>query len=182
VAPATPEIARVVAAVPVAVLAQHVDPGDPGPSTGYVPVPALVAAGARGSLVNHSEHPLPFPKVAAVVGSLAAAGLAAVVCARSPEVTRRLAALRPPYVAIEPPDLIGGPRAVSTARPEVVVEGVRAAHEVSPRTHVLCGAGVRDRQDVRRALELGSEGVLVASAVVLAPRPRAAIDELLSGF
>jgi triosephosphate isomerase (TIM) len=182
IAPATPELARVVAAVPIAVLAQHVDPGDPGPSTGFVPVPALSAAGARGSLVNHSEHPLPFAKVAAVVGGLEAAGLAAVVCARNPEATRRLAALRPPYVAIEPPELIGGPRAVSTAKPEVVVAGVRAARGVSPSTHVLCGAGVKDRGDVRKALELGSEGVLVASAVALAPRPRDAIEELLSGF
>jgi len=182
IAPSTPELARVVAAVPIPVLAQHVDPGTPGPSTGHVPVPALVAAGVRGSLVNHSEHPLPFPKIAAVVGGLGDAGLAAVVCARDPAATRRLAALRPPYVAIEPPALIGGPRAVSTAKPEIVVEGVRAAHGVSPGTHVLCGAGIRAREDVRKALELGSEGVLVASAVALAPQPRRAIEELLSGF
>jgi triosephosphate isomerase len=64
----------------------------------------------------------------------------------------------------------------------VVAGAVEAVRRVAPATIVLCGAGVHNRLDVARALELGSEGVLVASAVTRASDPRAALVELLSGF
>ena len=182
IAPATPDLARVASRVAIPVLAQHVDPVDAGPRTGFVPPEAIRAAGVWGSLVNHSEHPLPPTEVRSAVERLHALELVAVVCAGDVDVARKLAATRPAYLAVEPPELIGGKRAVSTARPEVVSGAVAAVREVSPGTRVLCGAGVHDRTDVRKALELGASGVLVASAVTLAADPRAAIEELLAGF
>ncbi len=181
-APATPDLGRIAAAVSIPVLAQHVDPLDPGPFTGFVPPAAIEQAGAWGSLVNHSEHPLPLPKVQEAVRRLDALGLIPVVCAGDVRASARLAATQPTYLAIEPPDLIGGDRAVSTARPEVVSGAVDAVRAVSAGTLVLCGAGVHSRVDVARALELGASGVLVASAVTRSPDPRAAIAELLAGF
>jgi triosephosphate isomerase (TIM) len=172
----------VAAATAIPVLAQHVDPMPPGASTGFVPVDAVRAAGARGSLVNHSEHPLPFPAAREVVHSLRALGLVSVVCAGDLSSARRLGRLEPDYLAIEPPELIGGDRAVSTARPEVVSGAVRVVRSVSATTRVLCGAGVHDRNDVAKALELGAAGVLVASAVARAEDPERAIEELLLGF
>jgi triosephosphate isomerase (TIM) len=182
VAPATPDLSRVAATVAIPVLAQHVDPFQAGAHTGFVPPEAVRAAGGWGSLVNHSEHPTPTVAVRATVGLLQTLGLVAVVCARNVAASRRLGQTRPPYLAVEPPELIGGDRAVSTARPEVVSGSVEAVRSVSPTTLVLCGAGVHHRRDVARALELGSSGVLVASAVTRATDPRAAIEELLSGF
>jgi len=182
VAPSPPDLAAVAAAVRIPVLAQHVDPLDLGPTTGFVPVEVIAAVGAAGSLVNHSEHPLSAHATARVTRRLAEAGLTALVCARDARIAGRLAALRPPYIAIEPPELIGGHRAVSTAKPGVIVAGVSAVQRVAPSTRVLCGAGIHGRTDVRRALELGAEGILVASAVALARSPRRAIEGLLSGF
>lgn len=182
IAPATPDLARVAASVSIPVLSQHVDPLEAGPFTGFVPPEAVRAAGGWGSLVNHSEHPVPVRQVERSVDQLGALGLAAVVCARDVRAAARLARARPPYLAVEPPELIGGDRAVSTARPEVVSGSVAAVHRVAPATRVLCGAGVHDRNDVRRSLELGSVGVLVSSAVTRAANPRAAVEELLSGF
>jgi triosephosphate isomerase len=182
IAPPLPDLARVVDSVTVPVLAQHVDPGEAGARTGYAPVESIEAAGARGSLVNHSEHPMPIPEIEDVVRRLSSHRLVAVVCAADVDRARRLAETRPPYLAVEPPELIGGDRAVSTARPEVVAGTVGAVHSVAPATHVLCGAGVHDRKDVARALELGAEGVLVASAVTRAPDAERAIRELLAGF
>ena len=93
---------------------------------------AIRAAGGAGSLVNHSERPIPEEEVGRVVQRLAEAGLAAVVCARDLPRSRRLAAFRPPYLAIEPPELIGGDVSVSTARPELILEVVEAVGEISP--------------------------------------------------
>jgi triosephosphate isomerase len=47
---------------------------------------------------------------------------------------------------------------------------------------VLCGAGVKNGEDVRKAKELGAKGILVASGVVKAENPEEAIRDLLEGF
>ncbi|MGI0071523.1 MAG: triose-phosphate isomerase [Thermoplasmata archaeon] len=182
IAPAMPDLGRIAAAVSIPVLAQHVDAIDAGACTGFVPVEAVEKAGGWGSLVNHSEHPLSAHETGETVRRLHGLGLTAVVCARDARTAGGLAASRPDFLAVEPPELIGGKRSVSTARPEVVSRTVEAVRRVAPATLVLCGAGVHDRRDVARALELGSHGVLVASAVARASDPRAAIGELLLGF
>ena len=182
IAPPVPDLARVAAEVTIPVLAQHVDPGDAGARTGFVPVEAVVAAGARGSLVNHSEHPMGILDIEDAVRRLTERRLVAVVCAADVGPAARLAETLPPYLAVEPPELIGGNRAVSTARPEVISGTVERVRSVSPATLVLCGAGVHDRRDVARALELGAEGVLVSSAVTRAPDAEIALRELLAGF
>ncbi len=182
IAPALPDLGRVAHEARLPVLAQHVDPGEGGTRTGFVSAEAVRSAGGRGSLVNHSEHPLAPDQVAAAVGQLRSLDLASVVCAPDAASARRLAAVSPSYLAVEPPELIAGTQAVSTARPGLVSETVEAVRGVAPDTRVLCGAGVRTRKDVARALELGTVGVLVASAVAAAKDPKAAIDELLSGF
>lgn len=182
IAPATPDLGRVSRSVGIPVLAQHVDPVPAGAHTGFVPPESIRAAGASGSLVNHSEHPLSEARSRATVARLAATNLVAVVCAPTVLTARRLARANPSYLAIEPPELIGGDRAVSTARPAVVSDTVAAVRSVAPAVSVLCGAGVHDRRDVHRALELGAVGVLVASAVTRARSPRDSIAELLAGF
>jgi triosephosphate isomerase (TIM) len=182
IAPAAPDLGRVASAVSIPVLAQHVDAVDAGPHTGFIPPESVAKAGGWGSLVNHSEHPLSTPAVEATVRRLTASDLVAVVCAKNVRAAARLAATGPGYLAVEPPELIGGKQSVSTARPEVVSGAVEAVRKVAPATLVLCGAGVHDRRDVARALELGSEGVLVASAVTRAADPRVAIAELLAGY
>ncbi|HEY6238116.1 MAG TPA: triose-phosphate isomerase, partial [Thermoplasmata archaeon] len=182
IAPATPDLGRLARALSIPVLAQHADAGEAGARTGWT-VPATIrAAGGRGSLLNHSEHPMEDEGIAAGVVGLRSLDLVPVVCAKDVADAGRLARFRPPYLAVEPPELIGGDRSVSTTRPEVVSETVDVVRRVAPRTLVLCGAGVHDRDDVRRAIELGSQGVLVASAVTKAPSPRSAIAELLRGF
>ena len=92
----------------------------------------------------------------------------------------------PSMVAVEPPDLIGKGKSVSTERPEVVRESVDAAKSVSEAVEVLCGAGVNNGQDVNKALELGTVGVLLASGVTKATEKgkdlRTVLRDLLSGY
>lgn len=182
IAPAAPDLGRLAETLWIPVLAQHVDPAAAGARTGHVVVESLQAVGARGSLLNHSEHPVPTRVLSATLDRLRAADLTAVVCARGVRTAARLAKFEPPYLAVEPPELIGGTLSVSTARPEVISGTVEAVRRVSPRTQVLCGAGIHDQEDVSRALALGAQGILVASAVTTAPKPARAIAELLAGF
>ncbi len=54
--------------------------------------------------------------------------------------------------------------------------------EVNQRVKVLVGAGISNKEDVKKALELGAEGVLLASAVTKAQNFYEKIKELAEGF
>ena len=165
----------------VPVLAQSVDAVSEGSHTGHLTPEAAREAGAVGSLVNHSENRLRLADIEHVVERLAQAGLDSIVCTNNATVSRAAAAVRPTFVAVEPPELIGGDVSVSTARPEVISDSVANVKAVDPGVRVLCGAGVKTGQDIRMSLELGAEGVLLASGVALAKDVRAVALDLASG-
>lgn len=182
VAPAALDLGAVCSVARVPVFAQHVDADAGGPQTGAVPAEHVRSLGAVGTLLNHSERPLAPEALRAAHASARRAKLATVICAGGPAQAARVAALKPNFVAIEPPDLIGGSVSVSTARPSVVSRGVRAVRSVSRSTRVLCGAGVKTQQDVAKALELGTQGVLLASGVTRARDPARALRALARGL
>jgi triosephosphate isomerase len=168
--------------VDIPVLAQHLDPITPGSHTGWLLPEAAKEAGAVGSLINHSERPLPIDQIQASIKRIKELGMASVVCASDVEMAARLASLDPDIIAVEPPELIGSGVAVSKAKPEVVSNSVKRIKEINPRIHVLCGAGVSSGEDAKRALELGAEGVLLASYVVCAKDQRAATEDIITGM
>ena len=158
----------------VPVMAQHADDAAPGGTTGFVVPELLAEAGVAGALLNHSEHRIPAEAVGALVPRLRKLGMVSIVCARDAAEVGELARLGPDYVAVEPPELIGTGRSVSSHRPGLVREAAEAA---GARARLLCGAGITSGADAARALELGAEGVLVASGVVRSADPGAAISE-----
>ncbi|MCX6817416.1 MAG: triose-phosphate isomerase [Candidatus Aenigmarchaeota archaeon] len=165
----------------IPIFAQHVDSVKFGSSTGWILPEAVKSAGASGTLLNHSERRIDFETAKRSLARCRELGLRVVMCAESPEKAQELASLRPDYIAIEPPELIGGDISVSKAKPEVITESVQKVHAVA-HVPVLCGAGVKDGEDVRKALALGAKGILVASGVVKAKNPVEAIKNLLVGF
>lgn len=178
------DISRVSAAVDtkvVSVFAQHIDANGQGKSTGFITAEAVREAGASGTLLNHAEHKI--TDIAKRIATAKAAGLATVVCAANVAEAKTIASLTPSpdYIAVEPPELIGGTVSVSKAKPEVVSDSVAAVKSANSSIKVLCGAGVNSSQDVRKAIELGTEGILVASFVVLARDTEKALTELITG-
>jgi len=172
VAPPTIDLARVASEVEIPVFAQHVDPYKPGSHTGSIIAEDVKAAGAVGSLINHSEHRLRLADIGMVLERLRENDLISLLCTDTVETTKAGAALSPDMLAIEPPELIGTGIPVSKAKPEVVRGAVQAVQKINPDVHVLCGAGISTGDDVARAIELGTEGVLLASAYVKAKDPK----------
>ncbi|MDD5340697.1 MAG: triose-phosphate isomerase [Candidatus ainarchaeum sp.] len=164
------------------VFAQHVDAEPPGAFTGSIPVEMLKAAKVKGSLVNHSERRLSPERIKATVERLHSNGLESLVCAATTNEAASIAHLSPVFIAVEPPELIGSGVSVSKSKPEIVINSVKAVKDINPKITVLCGAGVSDKHDVKKALELGSEGVLLASAFVKAKDPKAFLADLASSF
>ncbi len=162
--------------------AQHVDPAEYGSHTGHILPEAVKAAGAIGTLINHSERPLPLEEIEKSISRAKQNGLVTVCCAPNPEMVEKIARLGPDYVAVEPPELIGGTVSVSTAKPEVIKASVDLVRRANPKVKVLCGAGVNKADDVSIALKLGTMGVLLASAVVKSSDPEKAIREIAEGY
>ena len=132
--------------------------------------------------MNHSEHRLEITDLKNSVAACRANGLISVVCADSVETSGAVAFFKPDFIAVEPPELIGGDISVTSARPEVVSDAVHAVHRVDADIPVLCGAGVKTGKDVRAALDLGAKGVLLASGVVKASDVTKALFDLVSGI
>ena len=178
VAPQLTDIRMIADQVEIPVYAQHLDAIDAGAYTGHVLAEAVKEAGAVGTLINHSEKRLKLSEIDEVVRKSRSAGLLSVVCTNTAAVSAASAALTPNMVAIEPPELIGTGIAVSKARPEIVTDTVSLIKKIAPKVIVLCGAGITIGQDVKAALKLGTEGVLLASGVVKAKDQRKALMDI----
>lgn len=174
------DIYRVSSNVGIEVFAQHVDPVSFGAFTGHDIPEGMKESGGKGTLINHSEHRLDLATIKKTVERAREAGLKTVVCAPEPELAAKVARFNPDFIAIEPPELIGGEVSVSTAKPEVISSAVKRVKKVAG-IPVLCGAGIKDSRDVEIALKLGAAGFLIASHVVKAKEPKKVLKELLKG-
>ncbi|MCX6777030.1 MAG: triose-phosphate isomerase, partial [Candidatus Micrarchaeota archaeon] len=109
------------------------------------------------------------------------AGIETLLCADSVEEAKKIATLSPSYIAVEPPELIGSGISVSKAKPEIVSDAVSEVKRIN-NIPVLCGAGVSTGVDVRKAVELGASGVLLASAFVKASNPKAVLLDMANSI
>ncbi len=179
ISPPMTELSRVAAEVDIPVFAQHADPAKVGSSTGHVPLELIRESGASGVIINHSEHRMGMADIEFLVKKSKYLGLETIVCTNNVPVSGAAAALNPNYVAIEPPELIRGDISVTTVDPSIVSNSVAEVRRISPDVSVLCGAGVKNGGDVKKAVELGAEGVLLASGVVKAEDPKSVLLNLL---
>ncbi len=164
------------------IFAQHIDSVGFGSHTGWLPAEALKSLKVKGSLVNHSEHKLQFEDVKTIVDRLHKNMLESMVCASDTTEAEKIAHLSPTYIAIEPPELIGTGKSVSKEKPGLIKNSVKSIKDINDKITVLCGAGVSNKQDVEKALQLGSDGVLLASAFVNSTDPKKFLQELVSAF
>lgn len=161
------------------VWSQHLDPVGQGSHTGWLEPETAIARGATGTIINHAEHKVSLEHVRDLMAMLPE-GFPVCACAADVTEARALAKLGPTFIAVEPPELIGGDISVTTADPTIVSDTVAAVKEVNPNVRVLCGAGVKNGQDVATAIALGAEGVLLASGVTKANDPQSVLEDLVS--
>jgi triosephosphate isomerase (TIM) len=147
-------------------LAQHLDVANVGSTTGFV-IPEIVKkSNVKGSLINHSEHRISEQEITELVARLKKLEMISVVCVKDETEARKYAKLNPDYIAVEPPELIGSGKAVSKEKPETITRSVIAVNEAGNSTKLLCGAGIVSGEDVTKAIQLGANGILVASGIV----------------
>ena len=172
------DLAKIKAEVNIPVLAQHIDPVNFGSATGHILPESVKIAGARGTLLNHSERRLDREILGQSIMRAKEVGLTTILCAETPEEGATFLEFDPDFIAVEPPELIGGDISVSTSQPEIIEN---AAKLIGP-DKLLVGAGVKNGEDVKIAIQLGAKGVLLASGVTKAEDPGAVLRDLVSGL
>ncbi len=172
------DLAPVIENVNIPVLAQHIDPVSFGSNTGHIMPEAIKAVGTEGTLLNHSERRLDREVLKKSIERAKEIGLTIIVCAESPEEGAEFLEYDPDYIAVEPPELIGGDISVSSAQPEIIENSAKLIGSEK----LLIGAGIKTGEDVRIAIKLGAKGVLLASGVTKAEDPKAVLMDLAGGL
>ncbi len=176
------DLGSVVKAAPsLEVWTQHLDPVGFGSNTGWLQPDNAIENGAKGTIINHAEHKSEHSRIEKLIQTLP---ISFPVCACAIDVNeaQSLAKMNPTFIAVEPPELIGGDISVTSADPAIVQDTVKAVHDINPNVRVLCGAGVKDGNDVRTAVELGAHGVLLASGVTKATDVDMVLKDLVEGL
>jgi triosephosphate isomerase (TIM) len=178
-APPHPVLALLAKEIRIPVICQHVDDEKMGPSTGFIMPEIAKSYGVVGSLINHSEHRMKMSSISRLVERLRKLDMVSIVCAQEPQEVVEISNLEPDFIAIEPPELIGSGRAVSKENPTIITKSIEGA---GSRSSIICGAGISDKDDVSKAMDLGSQGILVASGVIKAASWEKKITELASAM
>lgn len=180
IAPQAVDLYNIIEAVDIPVYSQHMDAITPGGHTGSTLPEAIKEANVCGTLINHSEQRLTLADIDAVVEKTKELELMSVLCTNNVKTSAAAASFNPDYIAIEPPELIGTGIPVSKANPEVVENTVAEIHKINGDISVLCGAGISTGEDMKAALDLGAEGVLLASGIIKADNQKEALLDLVS--
>jgi len=168
----------------VPVFAQHCDSVEFGSNTGWQMPFALKEAGATGTVLNHAEHKIDNALLEKTISLAKKNSLLVMACAENLERAKQIAGFssKPDFIAVEPPELISGDVSVSTANPGLISDSVNAVSQIAPEIKMIAGAGIKNSGDVKKAIELGTKGVFVASGIVKAENHEKALAEMVSGF
>ncbi len=180
VAPQAIDIPTIKKETKIPVYAQHIDSINPGGNTGSNLLEAFIDNGIDGTLLNHSEKRLKLADIDNLVQKTKKENIISCVCSNNVKTSEAAAILNPDFVAVEPPELIGTGIPVSQAEPEVVTGTVEKVKNINKNIKVLCGAGISNGDDMKAAIDLGAEGVLLASGIIKAENPKNALLDLVS--
>jgi triosephosphate isomerase (TIM) len=165
----TSDIKQVTSELKLPVWTQHLDSIDTPE--------AVKQDGATGTLLNHSEHPLKLDTITQTLKLCHQHQLEVMVITDSLETIKSVTKLNPDYLGFEDPNLIGGPVPMVQAHPKLIKEAVSLSTQP-----LIVGGGIRSKADVKKARELGAQGVLVASEFAKSKDPQSTLQELISGF
>lgn len=179
-APQAADIYRIQDQISLPIFAQHIDPITPGGHTGSNLIETLIEAGISGSLINHSENRMKLADIDEVIQLCKQNDIESCVCTNNIATSKAIATFSPDAVAVEPPELIGTGIPVSQAQPEVVEDSVKGVKSINKKIKVLCGAGISTGDDMKAAMDLGADGVLLASGIVKAENPKEVLLDLVS--
>lgn len=158
------------------VFAPHMDPLRPGRGLADTLPESLVAAGAKGVMLNHCEKPVSLAVLAETIRRADEVGLATIVCTDTIAEASAVACLSPNIIVAEPTELIGTGQASDMGYVQASIDAVK---RVNPDVYVLQGAGISKGQDVYDVIYAGAEATGSSSGIIKAPDRAAMVDEMI---
>lgn len=161
--------------------AQHTDAIEPGKHTGWTSPENIKMAGANGTILNHSEHQIEIANIERHIQTANQFGLTVGCAVADLEMAQTIIPSNPDMIMFEPPSL------VSSGTSLIDVDHATALNfhdelRGSFTNPILIGAGISDENDVRGALQIGYDGVMLASGFATAADPGEFLRKILSAF
>lgn len=179
IAAPTIDIETIKSRTKLTVIAQHADSEESNRATGYNTLEALKKAGVKGTLINHSEHPLSLSKIYIISFLSKKLKLKTIICTPSLRDAKSILnnkKVRPYAIAFEDPKLISTGKSITKYNPKALLQFIK----IIKKTKIVpvCGAGISTAEDVKQAYAFGCKGVLIASAIANAKNPIPLLKQL----
>lgn len=158
------------------VFAPHMDPIPVGRGLADILPESLVAAGAKGVMINHVEKPVTLATLNQTIKRAKEVGLMTIVCTDTIEEAAAVAKLSPTIIVAEPTELIGTGQTSDMGYVKASIEAVKS---VNPKILVLQGAGISNGKNVFDVISAGAEATGSSSGVVKAKDRAAMVDEMI---
>ena len=146
------------------VYAQHVDYQEKGRNTGFLIPEVIKSAGAKGTLLNHSEHKISMKDINKTIKRCNKLRLSVIACASNLREAVQLKKLKPYAIAFEDPELVGTGISITRYKTNYLKKFVSLLK--GTKIIPLCGAGIDSKEDYKEALKLGCKGVLVSTIIM----------------
>lgn len=175
------DLKEVASKVKIPVFSQHCDYAPIGKSTGKIIPEQLLDTNVRGTVLNHSENRIDIKDIEKTIIRLKELDMTSIVCVKDHIEAKKVAnfkVIRPTFISVEPPELIGGETSVSSAKPEIIPKSVKSCNNIP----LILGAGIKSNEDVKIALESGARGVLLSSHFVLSKDPEKFLLDMLKNI
>ena len=144
------------------VFAQHVD-SPKKVSTGFIFPKEIKKVGAKGTLLNHSEHRISFDEIKKTILECNKYKLRVVVCVSNLSEAKKVLKLKPWAIAYEEPKLISSGKSITKYKADNIKKFVNLLNKT--KVLALCGAGISSYNDFLESKILGCDGALIASAL-----------------
>lgn len=169
-----PDIYELTKKTKLKIFSQHVDYQKPGRQTGFILPEAIKQDRAKGTFLNHSEHPLKLDIIKKTIQRCKQLKLKTAVFASNLKQAQQIKKLKPDYLIIEPPKLVAGKKSISQEKPELIKNISKKL-----KTKFLVGAGIHSNEDIKTAMKLGASGIAISSAITKAKNPAKKLKEFL---
>jgi len=162
----TPNLKEVASKTDLITIAQHLNNQTPK---------ELKVTGAQGTLLNHSDNPIPLKQIEQLTKECNQLKLKVIVCTKNTKNVDAIRKFKPWAIAYEDPIFIGSKDPI-TDHPLKILNFTK--HFKRCKRVPLCGAGIHKKEDVENAMKLGCKGILISSAVMNSKKPKEFLKNL----
>ena len=143
--------------------AQHIDSINDERATGFLTAKAIKSHGAKGTFLNHSEHPIKFNDLKTAVNICKKQNLKIIIFAKNLREAKKIMRLSPYAIAYEDPKLISTGKSITKYKSSKISKFAKLLK--GTKIISLCGAGISSKEDIKKAEEFGCKGVALSSAI-----------------